>query len=108
MKKAIFAMVPMAISLIIVGTPARAEIITYACSEPDDPGAPMIIRVNTKTLAATDTDPGEAPVNGTAQITDSNLSVTVNSGRDWTIQINRSTGESVDSDGSSGSCQLVQ
>jgi hypothetical protein len=109
-RKAISTMLVAAIPLIALGTPVGAAVITYSCVEPSALTAAFIIRADTKTHEATETDAGAdadtPPVSGTAQISSTRLVVTI--GRAWNIQINRSTGESLDSDGSSGTCELAQ
>jgi hypothetical protein len=103
MRKAIFAMSTAMFSLIAISIPVRAEVITYRCIEPDDP-APMIFRIDTKTHSAQETEQGQIS-KGVAQIDSQMIVFTATDGRAWTIRINRKTGESIDSDGTAGSCQ---
>lgn len=107
MRKAIFTMSAMMFSLTAVSTPVRAEVITYRCVEPDDPTAPMTIRIDTKTHSAQETDQGQTG-KGVAQIDGQMIVFTATEGRAWSIRINRKTGEFVDSDGTAGSCQLTK
>jgi hypothetical protein len=107
-RKAIFTMLVAAISLIALSTSVQAAVITYSCIEPSVLTAAFIIRADTETHEATETDAGAGtpPVSGTAQISSASLVVSI--GRTWNIRINRSTGESLDSDGSSGTCELAR
>jgi hypothetical protein len=95
------------VSLITLSMSVRAAVITYSCAEPDDPTHTMTFRIDTKTHRAIDSEAG-----GTAQlaahVTGSAIVLRGKVPRAWTIQIDRSSGASLDSDGSSGTCQLVK
>jgi hypothetical protein len=106
MRKAIFVLSATIFSLIAISTPVRAEVITYRCVEPADP-TPMIFRIDTKTRSVQETDQGQTS-KGFAQINSTTIAIALTEGRVWSIQINRKTGESVDSDGTAGSCQLTK
>ncbi len=105
MKKVIFTVSATMISLTAISSPGRAEVITYHCVEPAS--GEMIIRVDTKTHSALETDLGQTS-KGSAQINGQMIVFTATEGRAWSIRINRKTGESVDSDGTAGSCQLTK
>jgi hypothetical protein len=114
MKKVVFAIV-----LIAIGAPARAEVITYSCVEPDQTenkeyatagayGHPMVFRIDTRTHAVQQKSLGKS-TQGIAEIDASKIAVTITNGlRPWSITIDRSTGASLDSDEDIGQCRLVK
>lgn len=106
MRKAIFTMFAATISVIALGASVQAAVITYSCTEPLT--NTMTIRVDTETNEATETELRVFTVQGAAQVTDATVSFSSQVPRVWSIKIDRSTGASMDSDGTAGACQLVK
>jgi len=112
MKRALFVI--LAASLLLISGRVQAEVLNFSCVEPDDPSGAELVRVDTKTHVVILTDPGEQPIRGIAQVNGTTIvvggfpAVGGRAAGSWSMTINRSTGASIDSDGSSGTCRLVR
>ena len=104
MGRLIFGISVATASLIAVSTFARAEVITYQCS---DAFSTANYRVDTKTHSVL-WSASDGQARGTVQVNGTTFVLTFTSPRLRTMTIDRKTGEASDTDGDSGTCQLVK
>jgi hypothetical protein len=104
MRKSIFTMLVAALSLIGVGTSARAEVIIYQCTMGALTGN---LRVDTKTQSSLWVDSTEKQP-GRARISNTTIVFTESSRPGYEATIDRRTGAVVDTDGDTGNCILIK
>jgi hypothetical protein len=103
MKRASLAVsVSAPISLMMIGLPVRADVITYQCHEKFGSTA---VRIDSQTLSAKVDDPAGEYV-GTAQLSDATIVITIPYPELWTIEIDRAGGGFSDSNGHQETCVL--